>query len=382
MASTLAGSGMVWILLVVGAILVQALALRDRRLALSLVILNTVALHWGLGLSWPALASLAAGLAWIFLGLALTRGLASRRPGAAALIVFLPLFSLWFLARRVPIHPTGGGALLFAGASYALVKAWTFIKDVQDGKARTWDSRIAVAYFLHFPTFQIGPMHLYGEFETALRSPRRLGPGDLVDLTYRLLKGLVKVVFLAPLLKPYSLLAFSSLAEVPPASLPLACIVFSLLLYLDFSGLSDISCALSGLMGIAAPENFRSPFLAADPAEFWRRWHMSLTRVLTSYIFVPLSRILTGRMPAVLTAALATSVAFLLCGVWHGAEPRYLLWGLWHAAGVFAAGRMGPTRSRSPLRKALCVLGTFLFVSAGWIFFAIPLAPPGGGGKP
>ena len=108
---------------------------------------------------------------------------------------------------------------------------------------------------------------------------------------------------------------------------------------------------------------------------------MSFTRVLTSYVFVPVSRLLQGRLPDVLTAALATSAAFLACGFWHGAGSRYLLWGLWHAAGVFSAGRIWP-RARSGAGRALGVAATFAFVSLGWAFFAIPLCPAAKGGLP
>ena len=375
---SLAGSGLAWILLALGAAAVQGPLLQARGRAVALALLSAAGLHWVLGLPWGALGVLAGGLLWILLGLRLTRGLASRRPGAAALAVFLPLLLFWALARQALLP---AGLLAFAGSAYVLVKAWTFLKDAQDGRLPGRRPEILAAYLLHLPTFPMGPMHLYGEFEAALKSPRRPGAAEGVDLAYRLLWGLVKVRLLAPLLRPFSLLAFGSLAEVPLASLPLACAAYSLVLYLDFSGFSDVACALSGAVGIPAPENFRATFLAADPAEFWRRWHMSFTRVLTSYVFVPVSRLLQGRLPDAPTAALAASAAFLACGFWHGAESRYLLWGLWHAAGVFATGRLWP-RAHSGPGRALGIAATFAFVSLGWALFAIPLAPAPTGGSP
>jgi D-alanyl-lipoteichoic acid acyltransferase DltB (MBOAT superfamily) len=217
-------------------------------------------------------------------------------------------------------------------------------------------------------------MHLYDEFAAAVTTLEAPYPGRLVDITRRALLGLVKIVVLAPLLRPYSLLHWPNLASVPHRLLLPASCVYSAILFFDFSGYSDLAIACSRLLGITAPENFRAPFLAPDPREFWQRWHMSFTRVLTGYIFVPLSRALSRRVKDDRAIkVVAYTVTFAVCGYWHGSAPRFIWWGLYHAFGLIVFDLFfRRRRNASWLAKSVAVTATFLFVSLGWTLFALP----------
>jgi D-alanyl-lipoteichoic acid acyltransferase DltB (MBOAT superfamily) len=162
---------------------------------------------------------------------------------------------------------------------------------------------------------------------------------------------------------------------------------FSLQIYLDFSGYTDIAIGMGLLMGIRLPENFNRPYLRSNLTQFWNNWHMTLTNWFRAYYFNPLTRALRSKRlqlsPA--TVILATQVTTMaLIGLWHGITTNFLLWGLWHGAGLFAQNRwsawatprLAPILKEKPrLRWALTAGGallTFHYVSLGWVWFAIP----------
>jgi alginate O-acetyltransferase complex protein AlgI len=231
-------------------------------------------------------------------------------------------------------------------------------------------------------------MHLYGEFEHSLREPARLDGESLVDVLFRILLGFVKIKLVAALFTPLSLEAVKASGALTLRGLLAGSFAYSIVIWADFSGYSDLAIATSRVVGIRTPENFNYPYAAANIRDFWQRWHITFSRVLTAYVFVPVSRKLNaafgGRRQAVLIASyLAT---FLFCGYWHGPTLNFLLWGLYHGAGlvVYDLYRQGATKRRlkrkgrplfpyaEPLGRAASVALTFSFVSLGWVFFVLP----------
>jgi len=164
--------------------------------------------------------------------------------------------------------------------------------------------------------------------------------------------------------------------------------VYSLVIYADFSGYSDIVIASTRLAGVSVPENFQLPYFARNLRDFWQRWHITFTRFLTRYIFVPVTRALQGRLAKPSPAKVAAAgyvVTFAFCGVWHGSTPNYLAWGLYHGLGLtvydaFNRGRMAKLRQQgrvAPARRwsvPLFAAFTFLFVSVGWTLFILPVS--------
>lgn len=302
-----------------------------------------------------------------------------------ALIAISPLLLTWVVGKlAVAFHSPTLSPLLFVGASYLLVKAWSLLKDIMDGKVRDIDPVEVAAYFLHLPTFVLGPMHYFGEFQDTLRRPYALTGETLVDILFRFVLGLFKVYALAGLLAPISLLGLTGAEAINFGSLLIGAFVYSLVLYLDFSGYCDMAIAVSRLLGIDVPENFNWPYLASSIREFWRRWHITFSRALTAHIFIPLTRKLQRRWPQspALVSVLGYTGTFLFCGYWHGSTANFLLWGLWHAAGLAAHDawtrrqrRRGvkPTAQSGAVRNALDTTLTFTFVSLGWIFFVLPV---------
>jgi alginate O-acetyltransferase complex protein AlgI len=381
-----------WAMVIVATAIYRLLpetALRAR--ALVLASLGIAGLWVVLGLATPLFLALAAATAWVVLAASRIGGpAAASRPTLAAAVAVAPIFLAWMLGK----HLSGSAAqqlFLFVGTSYFLVKAWTLAKDRADGRLRNYDPLAAIAYFLHLPTYLSGPMHYYAEFEAGLRRTHSLSATFLLDIAFRLLWGITKVAVLSPLIQPVSLLALREATDPTLAQLALGAVVFSAVLYLDFSGYSDMAIAVSRLVGLDAPENFKLPYLASNIREFWQRWHITFTRALTAYIFVPLSRAMqkrcTGRPRLVMVTGY--TVTFGFAGYWHGPSANFVAWGLYHAAGLIAYDLFRNWRLRRrvgsgtkvearPLlaraRHGVAVAATFLFVSLGWVFFVLPLS--------
>lgn len=374
-----------WVLWLAGACAVRALpeALAGAKaLLLAATGLAGVALVLHLSVLHTVVIALVVG--WTVLDAARTTAPAAH-PVRRACITVGPLLLLWVLAKHAGLASVARVApLAAAGLSYLLVKAWTLARDRADGRAPGYEPSIGLGYLLFLPTYLSGPMHFYGEFEAGLRRPAPLGAEDGVEIVFRFLVGLLKVQVLAPLLVPLSLLGLAGGEPVPAGALASGALVYSLVLYLDFSGYSDMAIAAARAAGVGAPENFLRPYLAPNIREFWRRWHVSFSRVLTSYVFVPLTRGLQRRTSLKPAGVMVVGylVTFGLAGYWHGPTWRFVAWGLYHACGLIvydlvrqrrvaarlARGVVAPPRPNA-LAAAVSVAATLLFVSAGWVLF-------------
>lgn len=148
---------------------------------------------------------------------------------------------------------------------------------------------------------------------------------------------------------------------------------FSIQLYCDFAGYSNVALGSARLLGFDLTKNFDRPYLAQNLADFWRRWHISLSSWLADNVHKPLAVTLRANPRAGLVAAITTT--FFLCGLWHGASWNYVVWGLLHGVGLSVLTLTSRSRRRferllpAPLYAVASVLCTFLFVSFTWIFF-------------
>jgi alginate O-acetyltransferase complex protein AlgI len=151
---------------------------------------------------------------------------------------------------------------------------------------------------------------------------RRNEAGGELDIAFRLLWGLTKVAVLSPLIQPVSLLALREVADPSIAQMALGAVAFSAVLYLDFSGYSDMAIGMGRMVGFHYLENFRFPYIARSASEFWRRWHMSLGSFFRDYVYIPMG----GNRKHVY---LNLFVVWFLTGMWHGASWNFILWGLY-----------------------------------------------------
>jgi alginate O-acetyltransferase complex protein AlgI len=347
-----------------------------------------------MGLSPQIVGLLVASAGWTCLGMWLTRRLVKTRPTLAAWVVFGPTLLAWIVGKQAKAQDWDHLSLLFfVGFSFFLVKTWTLIRDVHEGVVRPRPLHV-LAYLLYFPAYLSGPMQYYAEFDEALQEPQGLDAEGLLDVVFRTALGLVKIRLLVPLLTPVSLLGTRSagvdLSE--PLVLAGACVVYSFVIYLDFSGYCDLAISVSRLLGLPLPENFDNPYASTNIREFWQRWHITFSRVLTSYIFVPVTRRLTKKWPQSRTRVMILGylVTFGFCGYWHGPTANFVLWGLYHALGLVVydlyqgktrmarlkrklAGQE-PTGVKKAVGRLAATSATFAFVSVGWTLFVYPLA--------
>jgi D-alanyl-lipoteichoic acid acyltransferase DltB (MBOAT superfamily) len=326
---------------------------------------------------------------WLIIGLKLTRSMAANRAGLASWLVFLPVLVPWVVGKQaVAVGWTPLSILYFVGFSFYLIKAWTLIKDYHGNRIERLDPFIVLAYFLFFPAYIAGPMHYFGEFEQTIRVPSRLDGETLVDITFRVLLGFVKLKLVAALFMPVSLEAVKASGRIGLRGLIVGSFAYSIVIWADFSGYSDLAISTARLMGIQTPENFNYPYAAVNIRDFWQRWHITFSRVLTTYMFVPIARSLQRALGNRRKTTLIASclITFLFCGYWHGPTLNFMLWGLYHGAGIVVydlyrqvANKRRQKRNGKQLfpyaaalaRVASGVL-TFSFVSLGWIFFVLP----------
>ena len=164
-------------------------------------------------------------------------------------------------------------------------------------------------------------------------------------------------------------------ARFGAAWLFLGMVMYSIQIYCDFAGYSAVAIGISNLFGIELTENFHAPYLSRNISEFWRKWHISLSRWLRDYIYIPLGGSRKGNARRFLN----TAIVFIICGIWHGADASFLAWGLLHGFYVMAFGLYSEAkRKRATGKEPASIMNvagmvfTFLIVSFAWIFFGAP----------
>lgn len=141
-------------------------------------------------------------------------------------------------------------------------------------------------------------------------------------------------------------------------------IAYSLQIYFDFSGYTDMALGISEMFLFKLPENFNKPYSASSINDFWKRWHISLTSFLRNYIYIPLGGNRKGKKRALLN----TFIVFIISGFWHGANFTFLLWGAYHGI-LIIIEKLGFEKILNKFSKVITIPFVFLLVSIGWVFF-------------
>jgi len=218
-----------------------------------------------------------------------------------------------------------------------------------------------------------GPIKRYQDFLPKLRAEPMGWDGDWERGITRILVGLVKKFAVADLLTAWTdHLNAHDILVADRRILPFWALAYGIKIYTDFSGYSDIAIGSARLFGIRVPENFDWPYGRRNIQRFWQCWHISLTRWLMDYVYIPLggSRVSKPRIYANIIAVM------LVSGLWHGAGLNFVVWGLWH--GLLLAGhrfwrQLRPVASNQPQVVLLSRVLTFVLVNAGWPFFCMDL---------
>ncbi len=257
------------------------------------------------------------------------------------------------------------------GVSFFTFEFIHFAVDMYLGRIERRPSGTYAAFIFFFPTMVAGPIKRYCEFEPELERARFDGHLFAQGIT-RILAGLAKKQVLADTFSLWSdRLNTDALYSASPLTVAGWLLAYSMKIYFDFSGYSDIAIGSGYLFGIHIPENFDWPYVSKSITEFWRRWHISLGRWIFDYIYIPLGGSRGGRV----RTALNLLLAFAISGLWHGAAYNFLAWGLWHGLmmAVHRMWRSWERRPSGPIWNATSLALTFTGVTIGWAFFCMDL---------
>jgi D-alanyl-lipoteichoic acid acyltransferase DltB (MBOAT superfamily) len=215
---------------------------------------------------------------------------------------------------------------------------------------------------MYFPQLVAGPIERATHILPQIQKPRKFS-FDQAHLGMRIiLWGLFKKVVVADSLAEYANYAFAHYQTEGTGTLVLGVIYFAFQIYCDFSGYSDIAIGTSRLFGIELMRNFNVPYFSKSIAEFWRKWHISLSYWFRDYVYIPLG----GSVENPFWRFRNLLVVFLLSGFWHGANWTYVIWGLVHVLFYIPSVFFGKSNRK---KGFLDMIGTFLIVCLAWIFF-------------
>jgi alginate O-acetyltransferase complex protein AlgI len=352
------------------------------------------------------------GSNYLFAGL-ITRSRGQRRRAWLALSIgldlgVLALFKYYDFFAGAVNAVAGGPALpllrvvLPIGISFYTFEAMSYTIDVCREKVAPARRFLDYAHLVTmFPRLVAGPITRYSNIvQQAAELPRRLGWERAAEAARFFTLGMAKKLLIAdPLAVRLVDPLFANPGSLGLVSGWVAALAYTVQIYMDFSGYSDMAVGLGLLLGFRLPRNFRLPYASANPAEFWRRWHISLSTWLRDYLFIPLGGSRCGRW----RTPLNYFVTMLLGGLWHGANWTFVLWGAYHGVALVVfhrwagrgakagqhtqaparaaaaasvqglAGAAVPAASRAASSLRLAgVAVTFAFTAAGWVLFRAP----------
>lgn len=262
--------------------------------------------------------------------------------------------------------------ILPIGISFFVFEAMSYCIDIYRGQlepCRRW--RDFGLFIFFFPRMIAGPIIRPADFLPQLEHRLELRWPNVLIGGQMFLLGMTKKLVIADNLAPFSDLVFANPTAYSGSTLLQAALAYTIQIFCDFSGYSDMALGLARLLGIDLPVNFRLPYVAANLTDFWRRWHISLSSWLRDYLYIPLG----GNRRGTPRTYVNLFLTMVLGGLWHGASWHFVVWGALHGLGLamhkayrtfLSAGV--PERSGSALR-ALSWAVTFAYVVLTWIFF-------------
>lgn len=259
------------------------------------------------------------------------------------------------------------------GISFVTFQKISYMVDVYRNNhepQRRWDH--LVLYILMFPQLIAGPIIRYKEIADQLTDRSNNDAiEDRLNGLFRFFIGLSKKVLIANVLaQQVDAIFATSPGELSSGSAWIGMIAYTLQIYFDFSGYSDMALGLGRMFGFRFPENFNFPYISQSFTEFWRRWHITLGNWMKDYLYIPLG----GNRINKRRTLLNLFIVFLLSGLWHGAAWTFVAWGIYH--GLFLVlDKLGLQKLLAKSGRIPATLLTFLFVMIGWVIFRADSLP-------
>lgn len=293
---------------------------------------------------------------------------------------FITSFNKVLLSLNINFNLQTLNIIVPLGISFFTFRTISYILDVDKGKVKaTKDWLVFFNYVSFFPSLLSGPIDKAKLFVPQLEKKRVFDYNQAIDGIRQVLWGLFKKVVIADNCATLTTQVFDNYQTLPGSTLLIGAFFYTIQLYADFSGYSDMAIGFSRLIGFNATRNFNFPFFAQNIAEFWRKWHISLTSWLTEYVFTPLS--ITFRDYGKLGLVLAIVINFTICGMWHGATWTFVLFGFVHGCCFIPLIIRGTINKRKniakekllpSLREFVNITVTFTLVMLTIILFRSP----------
>ena len=278
---------------------------------------------------------------------------------------FSSLLSLF----SITLHPITLNLLLPVGISFYTFQTLGYVIDVYRGRIKAERNIIVYATFVSFfPQLVAGPIERSTDLLPQIRAQHRFNEQKAIDGLKLMLWGYYKKLLIADHLSVYVDTVYGNLSGYKGFDLLLAIFFFTIQIYCDFSGYSDIAIGTAGLLDIDLMTNFRSPYFASSIKEFWSRWHISLSTWFRDYLYIPLGGNRCGKARHYFNLIFT----FLVSGLWHGAGLTFILWGAVHGLAqvfeIMLGNRLERIR-KNPAGGWLCRAAVFAFCNVTWVFF-------------
>ena len=254
------------------------------------------------------------------------------------------------------------------GISFFTFQQVSYLVDSYKGESKKYKFLEYVLFVCFFPQLVAGPIVLSKEMIPQFEDDkkRKLNYKNISEGIYLFSIGLFKKVMMADTLSGIVSLGYNTIGSINSLEAWLVALSFTLQLYFDFSGYWDMASGIAIMFNIRLPKNFNSPYKALNIQDFWRRWHITLGRFLTQYVYIPLggsrgSRVKTYRN---------LFIVFLVSGIWHGAGWTFIIWGSLHGLAIVIHRVFKDSGHK--MNKILAWLITFIFVNLAWVFFRAP----------
>lgn len=260
--------------------------------------------------------------------------------------------------------------ILPLGISYYTFSAISYIVDVARNKVKYKNLLDVALYLAFFPKITSGPIQRSGDFFNQIEKKRIVGWSTFAPGIQIFMFGLFKKLVFADRLSVFVNQVYDTPLAFGSITVFLAAVAYSLQIYFDFSGYSDMAIGIAKMLGINLPKNFNLPYLAHNVTELWKRWHITLSTWLQDYVYISLGGNRKGKVRTYVNLILTMVIG----GIWHGANWTYIIWGLLHGLAL-AVHKVWMTLTGSSIKKhsavgnVISICLTFLFTTFCWIFF-------------
>lgn len=263
---------------------------------------------------------------------------------------------------RDPIHL---GLILPLGISFFTFQQVSFLIDSYRGQTKRYNILDYSLFVTFFPQLIAGPIVLHSEVIPQFENRKNLkfNMDNFAKGLFAFSRGLAKKVLIADNFGKIVTFGYANISGLSSFEAILTILAYTFQIYFDFSGYCDMASGIAYMFNIELPVNFNSPYKARNIADFWKRWHITLTRFLTHYVYFPLG----GSRCSKARTCLNIFIVFLVSGIWHGAGFTFILWGAMHGIAMIIYRLIKKSIDKIPY--AVTWFLTFIFVSLTWVYF-------------